>query len=143
MKRVAGVVVWLVVSAQDRAEQREQEAAALESYTDGLQPALDSVTPTANDMNEITTLPEGDDLDALAKDTKTWVTDLQTGQAQIQAQFAPQEAQPVNDLLSESIGIYIAAAETFALILAPGLLVGGPATAPCLPRDHLDPANRA
>jgi hypothetical protein len=111
-----GVVVWLVVSAQDRAEQREQEAAALETYTDGLQPALDSVTPTANEMNEITALPEGDDLDGLAKDAETWVTDLQAGQAQIQAQFAPSEAQPVNDLLSESVGMYIAAAQTFALV---------------------------
>ena len=111
-----GVVVWLVVSAQDKAEQREQEAAALEAYTDGLQPALDAVTPTANEMNEITAVPEGDELDALAKDATKWVTQLQTAQAQVQAQFAPNEAQPVNDLLSESIGIYIGAAQTFALI---------------------------
>ena len=111
-----GVVVWLVVSAPDKAEQREEEAAALETYTDGLQPALDSVTPTANEMNEITALPEGDEMDALAKDAAKWVTQLQTGQAQIQAQFAPNEAQPVNDLLSESINIYIGAAQTFALI---------------------------
>lgn len=111
-----GVVVWLVVSAQNEAEQREAEAVALDAYTDGLQPALDSVTPTANEMNEITTVPEGDDLDALVKDAEKWVTDLQTGQAQLQAQFAPNEAQPVNDLLSESIGIYISAAQTFALI---------------------------
>ena len=33
-------------------------------YTDGLQPALDSVTPTANEMNELTALPEGEELDA-------------------------------------------------------------------------------
>jgi len=111
-----GVIVWLVVSAQDRAEQFELEQTALDTYTDGLSPVVESVTPTATDMIAITTLPEDDALDSLAEDAKTWVTDLQTAQALVQQQFAPEEAQAVNDLLTESIGLYIASSQTFELV---------------------------
>jgi hypothetical protein len=111
-----GVIVWLVVSAQDRAEQLELEQTTLDTYTDGLSPVVESVIPTATDMIELTTLPEGDALDSLAKDAKTWATDLQSAQALVQQQFAPEEAQAVNDLLTESIGLYIASAQTFELV---------------------------
>jgi hypothetical protein len=111
-----GVIVWLVVSAQDRAEQLELEQTTLDTYTDGLSPVVESVIPTATDMIAITTLPEGDALDSLAEDATTWVTDLQTAQALVQQQFAPEEAQSVNDLLTESIGLYISAAQTFELV---------------------------
>ena len=109
-----GVVVWLVVSAQDRAKQLEEEQTALEQYTAALQPTLDAITPPASEMISLTAMPAEEDLDEVVDNADQWVTDLQSAQALVQQQFAPEGAQPVNDLVAEAIGLYITAAQSFA-----------------------------
>lgn len=111
-----GVVVWLVVSAQDRAKQFEEEQSVLESYTTSLQGVLQGAAGPASEMIAVTTLPEGDDLEQLAEDAETWATDLQGAQAVIQQQPAPGEVRSIHLLFGESLQLYVSAAQTFALV---------------------------
>jgi hypothetical protein len=111
-----GVVVWLIVSAQDRAKELEAEQADLEQYTTALQPALDSLAPPVQEMIAVAAVPAEEDLDALAEDAEGWMTDIQTAQAVVQQQFVPEEIQPINDLIAESMSLYITAAQTFQML---------------------------
>ena len=111
-----GVVIWLIVSAQDRAKQFEEEQAVLESYTTSLQGVLQGATTPAGEMIAVTALPEGDDLAQLVEDAETWVTDLQTAQAVIQQQPAPGEVRSIHSLFGESLQLYVSAAQTLALV---------------------------
>ena len=112
-----GVVVWLIVSAQDRAKQLEQEQREIETYTTSVGSATQAANAPVGEMLAVTAVPETDeDLEALATDADQWITDLQTAQAAVTQQFAPELMQPTNSMFSEAIGLYITAAQTYKLV---------------------------
>lgn len=109
-----GTVVWLVMSAQNEAKELEAQQAALEQYTDQIGPVLQSAAATANEMTGVTEVPEN--AADLTEQSEGWITDLQGAQTGLSGVVPAPEVDPVNQLFNESISLYVASAETFALV---------------------------
>lgn len=109
-----GTIIWLVMSAQNEAKELEAKQAVLEQYGDQVEPTLQTASATALEMSGVTAVPE--DPADLAEDSEGWIKNLQSAQTQLSQIFPAPEVDPVNQLFNESISLYVASAETFALI---------------------------
>lgn len=109
-----GTVIWLVMSAQNEAKELEAKQAVLDQYGDQVEPTLQTASATALEMAAVTAVPE--DPADLAEDSEGWIKNLQGAQTQFAQIFPAPEVEPVNQLFNESLALYVASAETFALV---------------------------
>ena len=107
------IAIWAIV-ANNRSEAQELETAQdqLRTYTASLENVANTVTPVATDL---ATASELDD-EQLTKDTKEWRKDLGTAQTTLTQMTPPTGLDPLNGLLSQSLLLYVQAAEQYALL---------------------------
>ena len=123
-RTVAAVVVALVVvaawvavtRAQSRAEDLERVQAAVDSYTDEVRGVLQTVRAPAQDMAEIPSEADPRTLERVADEVPSWLEALTRARAAA-GRLAPTPATAnANRLFVQSIDLYLAAAETYALV---------------------------
>jgi type II secretory pathway pseudopilin PulG len=112
-----GTIVWLIGSARNEAKLLEDRQAQLETYGDQAEGVLQQAVPVAQDMNSVQAVPaDSKGLDDLAADAERWITGLQQSQTQISQVFPAPEVESVNELFNEALSLYVASAQTFALV---------------------------
>lgn len=108
-----GIVIWLVTSAQKRAEELETRQQAVEQYTEQVGGVLEAISGPAGEMVEVTQVPEEGDLKDLAADAEKWQTDLVGAQSLLAQVLPSEEAEPTNQLFNEAVALYGSAAQIF------------------------------
>lgn len=113
---LAGLIIWAIASAQERARQEDAQREAVERYTSDLGTALSGATETVTEMNLVATLPRGNALEELGTSSETWIENLNTTQGQVVQIFPSRDLTSVNELFGEATSLYISSAQTFALV---------------------------
>lgn len=112
-----GTIIWLIGSAQNEAKELEARQAQLETYDDQIEGVLQQATPVAQDMASVQAPPaDADAADDLAADSERWIADLQQSQTQVSQILPAPEVESINELFNEALSLYVAAAQTFALV---------------------------
>ena len=112
-----GTIVWLIGSARNEAKELEARQAQLETYNDQIEGVLQQATPVAQDMGSVQAPPaDAEAADDLAADSERWIADLQQSQTQVSQIFPAPEVESINELFNEALSLYVAAAQTFALV---------------------------
>ena len=112
-----GTIIWLIGSARNEAKELEDRQAQLETYDEQITGVLQQATPVAQEMATVQAVPADEKgLEDLAADSERWITDLQQFQTQISQVFPAPEVESVNELFNQALSLYVASAQTFALV---------------------------
>lgn len=112
-----GTIIWLIGSAQNEAKKLEARQAQLETYNDQIVGVLQQATPVAQDMASVQAPPaDATAADDLAADSERWIAGIQQSQTQVSQIFPAPEVESINELFNEALSLYVAAAQTFALV---------------------------
>jgi hypothetical protein len=111
-----GLIIWAVMSAQERSREQAATREGLEQYTTQLGSAMGGATEPVTAMNLVATPPRGEALDSLAEDSDGWVNDIRAAQAEVVQLFPDRSLEAVNQLFNEALALYISSAQTFALV---------------------------
>jgi hypothetical protein len=105
-----GVVVWLIMGAQEAARELEDRQEATRRYTDQIGNALTAVNDPAEGLANLRELPPQDELGDAAAEAEEWQTEFIGAQALFQQLGANEDYAPINQLFSEGLGLYANAA---------------------------------
>lgn len=112
-----GTIIWLIGSARAEAKELEDRQAQLETYDDQIAGVLQQATPVAQEMGSVSALPaDKEGFEDLAADSERWITDLQQFQTLTSQVFPAPEVESVNELFNQALSLYVASAQTFALV---------------------------
>lgn len=112
-----GTIIWLIGSAQNEAKKLEARQAQLETYNGQIEGVLQQATSVAQDMGSIQGPPaDAKAAEELAADSERWIADIQQSQTQVSQILPAPEVESVNELFNEALSLYVAAAQTFALV---------------------------
>jgi hypothetical protein len=107
-----GLVIWSVTSSRSETARLEERQNELEDYTSQLRALVQTLTPAATEMGAAGSLPPDEMADNVTEWNRTF-GDAQTTLAQTQP---PEDLRPLNQLLLQSILLYVSSAETYELV---------------------------
>ncbi|CAN5528983.1 hypothetical protein BH24ACT26_BH24ACT26_09290 [soil metagenome] len=113
---VIAVVWWAVARDRASAEDLERRQGTIESYTDRARALLQAVRPAAQEMSRAPTGANAKGVTELAGSVPSWKETLTDAGTEASELFAAPAVANVNGLLSQSVGLYLAAAKTYGLV---------------------------
>lgn len=102
-------VWWFIADSRSESQAREDQQAALETFTDDLRTVITNLTPLTTDLATATGLDD----DELADKTKTWNEQLSGVQASLAELSAPRELAAAGGVVSQSTLLYGQAIDGF------------------------------
>ena len=109
---VAIFLLWFTADQRAETKELETQKEQLDDFTGQLRTIGDNITPVATELSSASTLDDAA-LEEKATEWKNKLSESQTAVAQI---AAPEGLEPANGLLTQSILLYVQAAEQYALL---------------------------
>jgi hypothetical protein len=107
-----GLVIWSVTSSRSEAARLEERQEALEEYSSQVRALVQALTPAASEMSGAGQIPP----DEIADRVQEWNRNFSEAQTTLSQTIAPDDLRSLNQLLLQSILLYVSSAETYELM---------------------------
>lgn len=108
-----GVAIWLIGEAREEADALNERRAAVEAFTEAIDPIIDQAKEPAVEMTALAETPTDEALEDIQEDAARWQTALQQGQVGLASAPSSAQVAPTGQLFNEGFALYGAAAATF------------------------------
>jgi hypothetical protein len=109
---VIGLLIWSVTSSRSEAARLEERQEELEAYSSQVRTLVQNLTPAASEMSGAGEIPP----DEIADRVQEWNRNFGDAQTTLSRTVAPEDLRSLNQLLLQSILLYVSSAETYELV---------------------------